>query len=491
LLYLALFTLLLHFLTNNRYGYHRDELYFIACGEHLAWGYVDHAPLVPFVARVSRAIFGDSLFGLRFFPALAGALLVFFTGLLARQLGGGRFAQVLAALSALVAPVYLRAANMLCIPIFEQLLWVLCCYLVVLLIKEDNPKLWLLVGLIIGIGTLAKHSVFFFAFGLLAGLLLTRQRRFFLSGWLWAGILIACVIFLPNLLWQINNGWPTLEFLRDLNRTTMRRITLMEFLAGQALYLHPLSFVIAVAGLCYYVFTKEGGRYRLLAWNYIAVLALLIAAKSKIYYLAPAYPALLAAGALVIERATTPLRRPWLRPAAALLLIAGGIVTAPVALPLLPLGKVEAYARLMTGGLFKNVHEITGDYRDMVGWENLVGTVANVYRSLPPEERSDCAIFAQNYGEAGAIDFFGRRWGLPKAISGHNSYYLWGPRGYSGKLIIAVGVPEEELKPLFAQVTLAEVIRHEHALENNVPVRICRGLRLPLRQGWPQTKSFN
>jgi len=490
IVYLALLTLALHFATNNRYGYHRDELYFIACGQHLAWGYVDHAPLVPLIARLSGAVFGYSLFGLRFLPAVAGALLVLLTGLMVRELGGGRFGQFLGALSALVAPVFLRADNMLCLPAFEQLLWALCCYVVILLIKKDNPRLWPLIGLLVGVGLLTKHSILFFVLGLAAGMLLTRQRKFFLSPWLWGGVAIAFVIFLPNLVWQMSNGWPTLEFLRNLNRAVMARISPLEFLAGQVLYINPVNFPVWVAGLCYFLFAKDGARYRLFGWSYLAVIALLIAAKSKVYYLTPAYPVLLAGGALVLERFGAQAKRRWFRPAFVAWLVAGGVVMAPLGLPILPIERLEGYTAAVTGNLLKNSHEVVHDYRDMFGWQNLVRTVARVYNSLPPEQRAKCPVFAGNYGEAAAIDLWGARYGLPHAISGDKTYYLWGPGNQPGELVLVLGVPADRLKGVFGEIRKVGLVRSPHALENHVPIYLGTKIRAPLREIWPVTKSY-
>ncbi|MBI5092467.1 MAG: glycosyltransferase family 39 protein [Candidatus Hydrogenedentes bacterium] len=289
LMVFAAIKLVLHLILNSRYGYHRDELYFLACAEHMDFGYVDHSPLVPWIAFVARSLLGDSLPALRFIPALAGAGTVILTGLIARELGAGRFAQALAALSIIIAPVYLRAQNMLHIPTFEPLFWGGCAYLIIRIIKYERTRLWLWVGALAGVGLMNKPTMLFFGVGLAVGLVLRPARKYLLNKWLWAGGALAFLIFLPNLIWQATHGWATLAFAANLNKGTMSRISSVEFLFGQLLYLHPFNAPIWIAGLWYYLRAEAGRPYRVLGWVYVTVLVLLLVAKSKIYYLAPAY----------------------------------------------------------------------------------------------------------------------------------------------------------------------------------------------------------
>jgi hypothetical protein len=493
---LALATLLLHFLTNGRYGYFRDEFYYIACGEHLDFGYVDHPPLIAVIARITRGLLGDSLFAIRFFPAVAGALTVLLTGWMARELGGGRFAQVLAALAVMIAPVYLVIDNFLSMNAFEPLFWMLCAYIIILILKRENPKLWLRFGLVAGIGLMNKHSMLFFGFGLFIGLLLTPNRKFFFNKWTWLGILLAFAIFLPNLLWQIKHDWPTLEFMRNASLLKNYPISPVEFLSGQVLLMHPLTVPIWLAGLYFYLVAQEGKPYRVLGWIYVALLALFVVTQAKGYYLAPVYPMLLASGALVVERFSERRHWNWLKPVTIVLLILGGIVTAPFGLPVLPVETFPKYARILGLQEVKMERGRTGKlpqhYADMFGWENMVATVAKVYNNLSPEERAKCAIFTHNYGEAGAIDFFGKEYQLPKAVSGHNNYYLWGPRNYSGEIVITVGESLPDVRKTFDQVEPAAVITHEYARpeEDHLPVYICRNPKMALKEAWRQTKHY-
>jgi len=491
---------LLHVVVNllaaGRYGLFRDELYYIACGEHLAWGYVDQAPLIAGVAWLTRWLLGDSLVALRFFPALAGAAKVLLGAWMARELGGRRYAQALAATAVLVAPVYLVFDNLLTMNAFEPVFWMLGAALVIRIVNCGAARLWFLFGLVAGIGLLNKHTMLLFGSGIVVGLLLTPERRFFRSGWIWLGGLLAFLIFLPNLLWEIRHGWPTIENLRNVRQTVYAPVTPLEFLWQQTLLVLPLATPIWLAGLYFFLRGKEGKPYRLLGWTYLVVLGELLLLKGKIYYLAPAYPMLLAAGAVWLEKWIREQNWNWLKPAIPAMLVLGGIGAAPLALPLLPVEAAAKYANFWDVEAVKVESPDTGKlpqlFAEMFGWRNQAATVARVYRSLPAEEQSKCAILAGNFGEAGAIDFYGGGYGLPKAISGNNNYYLWGPREYSGEVVISFGVPREDLEALFGQVERAAIILSNYAVpdETNLPVYICRKPKRPLREAWPKLKVY-
>lgn len=497
LVYLSLFKLLLHFFTNHQYGYFRDELYYLECGERLDWGYADQSPLIAVFAKTARLI-GDSLFAIRFFPAVAGAALVFLTGIITRELGGGRFAIILSAVLVLIAPYFIAISTILTMNVFEPLLWMGCAYTLIRIVKTNNQKLWLWFGLIAGVGLMNKHSMAFFGFALIAGLAVTRERKHLFSKWLLVGGLLSFLIFLPNILWQINHDWATLELLKNAQENQTYHATPLEFFSGQVLLMHPLALPIWLAGLFYYLFSKEAKPYRFLGWTYLILFALMILLNGKGYYLAPVYPLLFAGGSLVVERLA---RRPgwgWLKPATITLLIVGGAVIAPMALPVLP---VETFINYSTAlGLNEGVKtenlslgKLPQHYADMFGWEDMTATVAQVYNSLPPEERAKCAIFASNYGEAGAIDFFGKKYNLPKSISGHQNYYFWGPRDYTGEIVITVGEDFEDVSKSFNHVELAATVTHQYAIphENNLPIFICRQPKRPLKEIWPDAKCFS
>jgi len=491
-IYIAVVKLLIHFYFNafSYYGYLRDELYFIACGKHLDWGYVDIGPLTVWIGRLSRELMGDSVFSLRVFPALAGALTIVVVGLMVRELGGGRFAQGLSALTVLIAPIWLGAQNNLCLPASEPLWWAACAYFLIRIIKTDNTRLWIWFGVFAGIGLLNKPSMLFLCGAVFIGLLLTPQRKYLFDRWTLAGGLVAFLIALPYLLWQIPHGWPTVEFLIGMKKTVTSRISPLEFVIGQVFYLHPLNLPIWLAGIVWYFFARDGRPYRVLGWVYVIVFLFLLIMTSKIYYLAPAYPMLLAAGGVAIERFINGHRLSGLRFALPVILVAGGVVFAPVVLPILPIEKADAFIKKGTAGLMENAYEVTNTFHDEFGWENQAKVVAEVFHRLSPEEQADCIIFASNFGRAGAIDFYGPALGLPPVSSIHQNYYFWGPPTKSGNLAIVVGVKLEDLQMFFgdiqqvATITCPEAVRNEQ----NVPVYICRKPIITLKDAWPMLR---
>ena len=487
----AVATLLLHLAFNPYFGYHQDEFYFIACGQHLSFGYVDHAPLVPWIARLSQALFGESIAGLRFFPALAGSAAVFLAGLLANRLGGGRFAQALTCLMMLIAPVYLRSTNVLCIPAFEPIYWLLASYFVVRIIQEDNPRLWLAVGAIAGLGLMNKHSMLFFGFGLAVAIIATPLRKYLKTPWPYAGGAIAMLIFAPNILWQMQNGWPTLEFLRELNKEVMSDISTPEFLIGQILYEHPFNAPIWIAGLVSLLFGRAK-QYRALGIIYVSVLVVMLITKGKIYYLAPAYPALFAAGAVAVERFSQRPMGVWFRPAVIALLAVGGALFMPLSLPMLDIERTDRYIKAVTMGLIKNAFELTGDLHAQFGWPELVDETARVYNTLTPEEKEKCLIVGRGYGIAGAIDYYGKNKGLPAAAATHMTYYLWGYPEKEYEVFLLVGYHEKYLRDAFSDVRLASTFTHPHVNPwmNGLHITICRNPKVPLPDLWKRMKSY-
>ena len=516
----ALTACVVHFLFNGGYGYFRDELYYAACGQHLAWGYVDQAPLVAVAARLSRILFGESLRALRFFPALSSGAKIILTGWIVHELGGRRYAQVLAGAAMLLCPIYLTMDNFLSMNAFEPVLWMLCVAIALRIIQTGQQRLWLLFGVVAGIGILNKHSTLLFGFAFFLSLLVTRQRRLLQNIWVWAGALIAFAIFLPNLLWEIKNHWPTPEILRNVDQYKNAHISWLGFIGQQALLIHPLATPICLAGLWYFLWSREGREYRFLGWTYVFILLELLILRGRIYYLAPAYPMLFSAGSVAIEswidaRRRAPLVYPefrrgapsstmehrgrswnWVKTLILAPLVVGGVVAAPLAIPILPLDAAAAYANFWDVNRVQVEVEPSGKlpqlFADMMGWQEQVDVVAGVFHSLPADDQPKAAILAKNYGQAGAIEYFGPLYGLPRPISGHNNYYLWGPRQNTGEVVISVGIPIEKLQPLFDHIELAATIQNEYAIpeENNVPVYICREPKMTLQKAWPQLKFY-
>jgi hypothetical protein len=506
-LYVATANLLLHLVTAHRYGIFRDELYYLACAEHLDWGYVDQPPLIALIAWLVRRLFGDSLLALRVLPAIAGAALVWLSGKLAGEMGGGRFAQVLAALATLFVPIYLITNHWLTMNAFEPLIWMACAWCVVRAINTNRDRYWLWFGVLAGVGMETKYTMAFFACGIAVGLILTSQRHVLRSKWLWIGALVALLIFLPNLIWLIRHDFPFLELMQNI-RASGRDVVRgpLAFIADQAMLMNPVLFPLWVGGLAWLLFGPGGKRYRMLGLTYLVMLVLLIVLKGKNYYLAPAYPMLLAAGAVALERltggdhagagASLGRGRAWLRPIYFALIIFAGLLLAPLALPILPVDTYVRYQKAIGLEPPKSENQQTGPlpqhFADEFGWEDMVREVARVYNSLPPAERERTAIFANGYGQAGAIDFFGPKYGLPKAISIHQNYWYWGPREYTGEIVIVLGSDGKGDGKHFQSVVEVGRTAHRYSRrDEHYPVLLCRGLARPLRDIWPGAKKWN
>jgi len=494
---IAAVKLVLHLYAGRHYGYFVDELYYMACSRHLDWGYVDQPPLIALITRIARSLFGDSLPAIRFFPALAGVGTVLLAALVARELGGRSFAQGLAALGVLLAPGFLGTGNLLSMNAFEPLFWTGCAYVLLRVIRTGNQKLWIWFGVLAGIGLETKHSMLIFGFGLIAGLLLTPERRSFRSPWVWLGGLLAFLIFLPNLLWNIQHHFPFLELQANIRRSGRNvDLTPVVFLGQEILTMLPPSAPIWLAGLWFYLFSRSGKPFRALGWAWLLAAGLIVTLNPRVYYLWPAFPVLFAAGGVAWESWLAAPRWQWVKPVYAGLMILVGVLLAPLAVPVLPVETFIRYAaamhlvppRIETYPL----GPLPQIYADQFGWEEMTATVARIYNSLPPEARAKTAIFGQNYGQAGAVDLFGPRYGLPKAISPHQNYFYWGPRDYTGESMIVMAGRQERLQQLFTFVQKAGRVDHPYSMPyEHFDIFYCRGLKWPLREIWPKLKNWN
>src|SRR6202142_6666 len=495
---LSLGTFILHMLFNGRYGYFVDELYYLACSHHLDWGYVDQPPLIAVITWIERVTLGDSLHAIRFMPAVASGLLVMLTGAIARELGGRLYAQILACAAVIVAPLYLGLDNLLTMNAFEPLFWMGCALIAIKIMKGGSPKLWLLFGLLAGVGLENKHSMLFFGFGFLVGLLLTKERRFLRSPWLWLGGLLAVLIFLPNLIWEIHRGFPTIELLRNVQRSG-RNVSRSPagFLAQQVLVMHPVAAPLWLAGMWDFLRDAVGRKFRALGWTYLAILLCFLALHGRVYYLAPAYPMLFAAGSVEFERFADWWNHAWIKPAyVAILLITGALLAPLTYFPMLPVEKYLAYAGALHFGPPRIENHRMGPlpqlYADMYGWQEMAEAVAGAYKKLSAEEKQHGAIFGQNYGQAGSIDFFGAKMGLPKAISGHQNYFYWGPRQYTGECMIAMDGQPDKLSKQFDSSEKVATVYHPYSMPyQHFDVYLCRRLHLPLAEAWPGLKHWN
>lgn len=495
---IAIARFVFHVYFNNRYGYFRDEFDYIACGNHLAWGYVDQPPLIPFLTHISRAVLGDSLRAIRFIPAVATSLLVVQAAVIARELGGKTYAMVLTAITIVIAPQYLSNGSLLTTNCLEPNLWMACAYFIILAIKRDQPRYWLWVGVFAGIGLEEKYSIAFFVCGIVVGLLLTEQRRVFLNKWIWLGAAAGFLIFLPNILWNIHYHWPFLQLMHNI-RAEGRDVVLPagEYFLQQALLILPLTAPIWIAGLIAFLVHPRLKQYRVLGISYLVCYAIFFGLHGKVYYLAPIYPMLLAAGAVVVESALTRPKLGWLKPVIAVVLLLAGAHVAPMTVPVLSPEGFLAYMKYlpMKPPVMEHAHArvpLPQWYADQFGWNEIVAETAVAWNQIPLDERHDCGIFAQDYGQAGAIDFLGRKYGLPPSLSGHQTWWLWGPRGYSGNCLIVLDDNEPTLNKLFNSVQyVGTSADNPYALEKDIPVFICRGSKFgTMEQLWPRLKKW-
>jgi hypothetical protein len=494
---LAAVKLALHLYAGRQYGFFVDELYYLDCARHLAWGYVDQPPLIALIARIARTLSNDSLSGIRLPAALGGAAMVVLTGMLARDLGGRRFAQGMAALCVLLAPGILAVDHFLSMNAFEPLFWMGCALLVIRIIRTGDSRLWLWFGALAGIGLENKHSMLIFGFGLIAGLVLTRERRILASRWFWIAGAVAFAIFLPNLLWNIQHHFPFLELQANIRRSGRDvPLTPVSFFSEETLTMLPLSLPIWLAGLWYLFFDRAGKAYRALGWAWVISAVIVVTMNPRVYYLFPAYPLLFAAGGVMWERWLAAPRWQWLKPTYATLMIAMGALLAPTLLPLLP---PETYVRYAEATHLQQPRIETAElgplpqlFADQFGWPDMVATVAGAFNALPADVRPKTCIFAQNYGQAGAIDLFGPQYGLPQAISGHQSYFLWGPRGCTGESVIVLGGRERDLESEYASVQTVARVENPYSMPyQHFDVHYCQGLKTPIAEVWPRVKNWD
>jgi len=491
----AAVTLAVHLAGNPHYGFFRDELYFIICGFRPDFGYVDQPPVVPLLAAGTQLL-GHSLFLLRAVPALFAAGGAYVTCLLAAEMGGGIFAQALAAFAYLFTGVLMSFGTKVGPDEVGLWLWPLIGLYVLRIANGADPRWWLAVGTLLGICLESKYSVIFFALAVLGGLALTPQRRILRTRWFAAGIGIAALLALPNFAWQAAHGFPMWELLRAGQTWKNTHPSPGLYLFQELLITSLTAAVVWIAGL-FWTFLRPPLRF--LGWAYVLLIAQMIVLQGKHYYPADVYPILIAAGGVAFERWTAAFV-----PARALVVavVATGGFLIPFSLPVLGEEQMVAYSARVTAALHlkrdalatekQQQVRLPSDWADMHGWPELAATVAKVYDSLPPAQRAIAVIAASNYGEAAAIDFFGARYHLPPVISGHNNYWLWGTHGYSGDVLIDVNGDCGRSLHLYRSSRLAATYADPwgEAYEMGIPIMLCKGITAPLSQIWPQTKKY-
>jgi len=473
---IAVVVAVIHLLTNNRYGFHRDELQFLSDARHLDWGFVAYPPLTPFVERVGLEIFGVSLVGLRLFSVIVQAMAIVVTGLMARELGGGRLAQVTAALAVATSGLPVFEATEFQYSTFDYLWWTLIAYFVIRLLKSENPRWWIPIGAAIGVGLMTKYTICFFIAGILAGMLLTGARRYFLSAWFWGGVGVALLIFLPNFVWQVRHGFISVHFLQHIHVRDVGEGRANGFLRDQVIICANLfATPLWIAGLIYFFWNQ---RYRMLGWMYVVPLVLFVVGKGRGYYLAAAYPMLMAMGAVAGERWLVSLKQGWRMAMEGVLFVglgAWGAIVFALLVPLASSGPLKQFA-------LKN----NGDLREEIGWDELVKTVAGIRDSLPAE---NVGVLVGNYGEAGAVEILGPAYYLPAPISMTNSAWLRGYPTPQPTTLIVLGFSREAADKVFTACTLAghngnsEGVKNEES-EYHPDIFVCGPPRMPWSEFW-------
>jgi hypothetical protein len=478
--------LALHLAANGGYGFLRDELAYIDDGKHLAFGYIDHPPLAPWLAAFARTLFpDDAVLGLRLFPALASTGLLALTMLMAREMGGGRWAVLIAGLAFLGAPIFLATGVLFQAVSFDLLLWGAFTYCFVRMARTGETRWWWAMGAAAGLGLLAKYTTAFYLVGFSVALLALPQRDLVRSRDAWIGIAIAVLIALPNVLWQAANDFIALDYTDAINERDRNLGRTDSFLPDQFLLLGPPGVVVWVTGLVALLRRPARPELRVLGVAFVLTVALFAVSQGRGYYTAAVYPPLFAAGAVAIGGA----RAEWLRfarPALAALLAAGAVFSASVSMPIAPPGS----------GYFDFASDLNEDLPEMVGWPELVATIADVRDGLPADEQDDVAILAGNYGEAGAINLYGGRYGLPEAISPVNTYHRWSEGRLDASVYIVVGVRADDLATIFARCEQAAVVTNNHDVENEETrnrdgVQVCRDPHRPLEEVWDQLQRFS
>ena len=485
LVYVAALTVVVHGITGHQYGFHRDELATLEDARHLDWGFVAYPPVTPFFARLSLMLFGTSLAGFRFFAAVAEAIAVVLTGLMAREMGGRRGAQFVAAAAAI--PFCLAGGALMQYVSFDYLFWVLTAYFVVKLLNTEDPRWWIAIGACIGLGLETKYTMGFFAIGIVAAVVLTDARRYLKSKWLWYGVALSILILLPNLIWQARNHFISLDFLQHIHARDVRIGRTKNFLPEQ-LQFTLFGFVLFLAGLYFTLFSRDGKRFRMLGWMYLTPLVIFVIAKGRAYYLAAAYPMLYAAGSVWVERALVCVGstlQKLIRVLVWAALLTDVVIMGAITLPIAPANSTWA----------AHAMKINGDFCEELGWPELVQTIAEIRDSLSAEERAQLGILTGNYGEAGAVNLYGAQFGLPRAISGVNSFWQRGYGDPPPQTLIVVGADLDDLQGEFASCRLAADIWNRFGVENEETrdhpnIFVCHTLRKPWPEFWKTFRYF-
>lgn len=489
LLLLAVGGTLIHILFNGQYGFHRDELDILMNARQLDWGYVSYPPFTPFIARIGLELFGESLRGLRLFSAIAQGIVMVLAGLMARDMGGRRSAQVITAIAAFSAPVALMAGTIIQYMAFDYFWWVVIAFFTVRLLATDDPRHWLGIGAGIGFGMMTKYTVAFWIIGLVVAVLVTPARKYLRSKWLYLGAALALLIYLPNLIWQIQHHFISLDFLSAIHARDIEWGRADDFLVEQ-LYAttNPFTLPLWTVGLSVCLFGASMKRFRTLGWMFIITFVLFLVTRGRGYYVAPAYVMLLAAGAVWLENWLAARTEKTRRIGSGVswgMLALGSLIGIILAKPIAPINSP----------LWDVTSSINEDAVEMIGWQDLTAQVAKIYGSIPENERTRTVILAGNYGEAGALDLHGREYGLPRIISGANSLWYRGYGKPEPETAIVVGFESWYARSFFASCEYQDTVKNSYGVKNeestwHTSLYLCRGPLRPWNEMWPDMQWF-
>ncbi len=496
ILVFALIKFAIHLYTNTfaGYGIFRDELYYYACSLRPHWGYVDQPPLCVWILKLATWAFGKSLFAMRTMSALFGSLAIIPFGLAVKSLGGKKTAVCIACVAFITSPIYLAQSSYYSMNSIDFLLWNTLIYLLIKLKQTQTPKIWIWIGIVLGLSLLNKIGIIWFGTGLFISLLLTDERHWLATRWPYIAAIIAFVFFLPYVLWNASHDWAMLEFMESA-RNKYRSETPLSFLTGQILINNPLNILVWIPGIIYFIYLDKARKALGLFIIFLTVISiLLINVHSKPEYLAPIFGVLFVGGALAIEKWSA--GRKWI----AFTIIAfqlSGLVLVPLAIPILPVKSYVNFSEQL--GIAPStpeghqLAELPQFYADMFGWENQAQSIAKVYHGLSEQDQKQCALYGDNYGRAGAVDYFADKYDLPHSIGRHNNYWIWGPGNYDGKLLILLSNDIGDKKEYFAEVQEMGTVYSKYAIpyENNLKIYLCRDLQIPVDEMWLKVKSYN
>ena len=492
--------LALHLITLavTRFGIQRDEFLYFGMGQHLRFWRMDFPPLIAVLANVSRALFDHSLAAVRVFPALEGSLIGVVAALIARELGGGRFAQFVAALCMVGSVLFLRTSTLFQPVVLDQLWWTMALYALVRLGREGQPRWWITFGLAVGLGLLTKFSILFFALSALVAIIVSPTRQWLRTRWPWLSALIALAVGAPSIAGQIALGFPVVGQMRELQGQQLTHVTWSDFLTTQPLMVGPVPFLLAALGAAGLVVWRPWRAFAVVGWTCLGAFALLFFLRGKAYYIGPIYPTLVAAGSVFVER----LRPSRLSLALKIGVVAGtliyGLISLPIGVPILSPEATASYALRIgaTGSLRTNrgaMDRLPQDFADMLGWEEQAQALARVVGSLTPAERDSAVIFAANYGEAGAAEFYGTKYHLPPVVSAAGSYWFFGPGERAGTVLITIGADSVDVAKAYDDVRPVEELRSPWSVDEErvVPLIVSRRPKQSLQQLWPSLSGRN